>query len=57
MKIIKITGCVRKLKKAGLYQIGVRKGHVLRVHVFANCAAFFLCGHQFVVPRKCYEVA
>lgn len=57
MKKVKITGCIRKLKKAGLYQIGVRKGHVLRVHTFVNCTAFFLSSTQFVVPRKCYEVA
>lgn len=57
MKKVKITGCIRKLKKAGLYQIGVRKGHVIYLRSFANCSVLFVGGHQFIVPRKCYEVA
>ena len=37
MKLVKVIASTQKLKKAGIYQIGARKGMLLKVNKFINC--------------------
>lgn len=37
MRLAKFTASTQKLKKAGLYQIGARKGALIKVEKFVNC--------------------
>lgn len=37
MKLVKVIASTQKLKKAGIYQAGARKGMLLKVNKFINC--------------------
>ena len=37
MRLVKATASNQKLKKAGIYRMGVRKGMLLKVNKFINC--------------------
>ncbi len=37
MRLVKVTASNQKLKKAGIYRMGVRKGMLLKVNKFINC--------------------
>lgn len=52
MEKIKITGCIRKLKKAGLYQMGARKNALIKVNKYINCTVKYTENGPVTIPEN-----